>query len=88
MATLNVAISTTGEAFVARDIDFTEVTPKDILANSEDFNLPPPPQGEEWRLLRGSTVVDENTTLDKLGFKDGDTAQLMTKVKGAKVNHL
>ena len=82
MATLNLIKSTTGEEFGVPDINFAEVTPKDILS-SEDLGLPAPPAGQKWQMLRGDQVVDENTTLDKLGFQDGDKAQIMAKVQGA-----
>jgi hypothetical protein len=36
-----------------------------------------------WKLLKGDQVVDQHGTLDQLGFRDGDTAQLMAKVEGA-----
>ncbi|VDH04159.1 hypothetical protein [Bergeyella zoohelcum] len=82
MATLNLINSTTGEEYEVPGIEFAEVTPKDILG-SEDLGLPAPPAGQKWNLLRGSQVVDENTTLEKLGFQDGDKAQIMAKVQGA-----
>jgi hypothetical protein len=82
MATLNLVNSTTGEEFGVPDIDFAEVTPKDILS-STDLGLPTPPAGQKWQLLKGAQVVDENTTLGKLGFQDGDKAQIMAKVQGA-----
>lgn len=82
MATLNLINSTTGEEFGVPDIDFSEVTPKDILS-SDDLGLPEPPAGQKWQLLKGSQVVDENTTLEQLGFQDGDKAQIMAKVQGA-----
>jgi len=82
MATLNLINSTTGEEFGVPDINFAEVTPKDILS-SEDLGLPVPPSGQKWQLLKGSQVVDENTTLERLGFQDGDKAQIMAKVQGA-----
>lgn len=78
MATLNLIDSTTGEEFRVLDIDFAEVTPKDILS-SDDLGLPTPPAGQVWRLLKGSQVVDENTTLEKLGFQDNDKAQIIAK---------
>ena len=82
MATLNLINSTTGEEFGVPDINFAEVTPKDILS-SEDLGLPAPPAGEEWKMLKGTNVVDSNTTLEKLGFQDGDKAQFMSKVNNA-----
>jgi hypothetical protein len=82
MATLNLIKSTTGEEFGVPDINFAEVTPKDILS-SEDLGLPAPPAGQKWQMLRGDQVVDENTTLERLGFQDGDKAQIMAKVQGA-----
>ncbi|MFQ5752208.1 MAG: hypothetical protein ACE5HI_09450 [bacterium] len=82
MATLNLIVSSTGEEFSVPDIDFSEVTPKDILT-SDDLGLPEPPAGQKWQLLKGSQVVDENTTLSQLGFEDGEKAQIMAKVQGA-----
>jgi len=82
MATLNLILSTTGEEFGVPDINFSDVTPKDILS-SDDLGLPAAPAGQKWQLLKSSQVVDENTTLDKLGFQDGDKAQIMAKVVGA-----
>ncbi len=82
MATLNLIKSTTGEEFGVPDINFAEVTPKDIL-NSEDLGLPTPPAGQKWQMLRGDQVVDENTTLERLGFQDGEKAKIMAKVQGA-----
>lgn len=82
MATLNLINSTTGEEFGVPEIDFAEVTPKDILS-SDDLGLPEPPTGQKWQLLKGSQVVDENTTLEQLGFQDGNKAQIMAKVQGA-----
>lgn len=82
MATLHLINSTTGEEFEVPEINFSEVTPKDILS-SNDLGLPVPPTGQKWQLLKGAQVVDENTTLEKLGFQDGDKAQIMAKVQGA-----
>ncbi|MDR0602979.1 MAG: hypothetical protein LBG80_01580 [Bacteroidales bacterium] len=79
MATLNLIDSTTGEEFRVLDIDFAEVTPKDILS-SDDLGLRA--AGQNWWFLKGSQVVDENTTLEKLGFQDNDKAQFMEKVVG------
>jgi len=82
MAKLNVIIPTTGEEFEIPDLDFSTTTPKDILT-SDGFVLPEAPQGQKWQLVKGSQVVDENLTLEELGFKDNDMAQIMAKVKGA-----
>lgn len=82
MAKLNILMPTTGSEFEANDLDFSQVTPQQIISNMRG-NLPDAEQGKEWKLLKGDLVVDQNVTLDKLGFKDGDTAQLMGKVVGA-----
>ena len=82
MAKLTIRISTTGSEFEANDLDFTQVTPQQILDNMR-ANLPEAGQGMGWKMLKGGQVVDQNVTLDKLGFKDGDTADLMAKVEGA-----
>ena len=85
MATLNIRISTTGEEFDADDLDFSQVTPQQILDNMRD-NLPDAGQGMGWKMLKGSQVVDQNTSLEDLGFKYGDTAELMAKVEGAYID--
>lgn len=82
MAKLNLINSTTLEEHEVPDINFAEVTPKDILS-SDDLGLPAPPAGQKWQLLRGNQVVDETKTLEQLGFQDGDKAQIMAKVQGA-----
>ena len=82
MAKLNLRISTTGSEFEANDLDFTQVTPQQILDNMRG-NLPDAGQGKGWKMLKGGQVVDQDVSLDKLGFKDGDTADLMAKVEGA-----
>lgn len=82
MAKLTIRISTTGQEFDADDIDFSQVTPQQIIDNMRG-NLPDAGQGMHWKILKGAQVIDQNVTLDKLGFKDGDTAELMAKVEGA-----
>jgi hypothetical protein len=82
MAKLNLILSTTNQEFEVPDIDFAEVRPKDLLS-SKDLGLPQLPEGKKWQLLKGSIVVDEDTTLEKLGFRDGDNALIMAKVDGA-----
>jgi hypothetical protein len=82
MATLNLVILTTGESFEAQDIDFEEVTPREIL-NSEVLGLPVAQDGQKWQLLKGSLVVDQEKTLAQIGFKDGDEAYITAKVNGA-----
>jgi len=82
MAKLTIRISTTGSEFEANDLDFAQVTPQQIIDNMRG-NLPDAGQGMGWKMLKGAQVVDQNVTLDKLGFKDGDTAELMAKVEGA-----
>ncbi|MBK7633137.1 MAG: hypothetical protein IPJ13_01795 [Saprospiraceae bacterium] len=82
MATLNLINSTTGEEFGVPDINFAEVTPKDILS-SDDLGFPAPPGNKNGNFWKGSQVVEENTTLAQLGFQDGDKAQIMAKVQGA-----
>jgi hypothetical protein len=82
MSKLNLIISTTSQKFEVPDIDFAKVTPKDILS-IEDLELPPPPARSKWQLLKGPVVVDENTTLEKLGFRDGDKAQIMAMLSSA-----
>jgi hypothetical protein len=83
MATLHLVNSTTGEEYEVPEIDFSIVKPKDILTNT-DLGLPPPPAGETWCLLKGSARVDDNTTLQNLGFQDGDKAMIVAKVSGAR----
>jgi len=82
MATLHLVQSTTGVESKVPDIDFSEVTPKDIL-NADDLDLPKPPQGQQWQMMKGSQVVDQNTTLEDLGFQDEDKAEITAKVQGA-----
>lgn len=82
MAKLTIRISTTGSEFEANDLDFSHVTPQQIIDNMRG-NLPDAGQGMGWKMLKGAQVVDQNVNLDNLGFKDGDTAELMAKVEGA-----
>jgi hypothetical protein len=82
MAKLTIRISTTGSEFEADGLDFTQVTPQQIIDNMRG-NLPDAGQGMNWKMLKGDQVVDQQVTLDNLGFKDGDTAALMAKVEGA-----
>ena len=82
MAKLTIRISTTGSEFEADGIDFAQVTPQQIIDNMRG-NLPEAGHGMGWKMLRGSQVVDQHVTLDQLGFRDGDTAELMAKVEGA-----
>jgi len=82
MANLTIRISTTGQEFDANDLDFNSVTPQQIIDNMRG-NIPDPGQGQKWTMMRGSQPVDSNISLDKLGYKDGDTAELTAKVEGA-----
>lgn len=82
MAKITIRISTTGQEFDANDLDFNVVTPQQIIDNMRG-NLPDAGQGMGWKMLKGAQVVDQTVSLDKLGFRDGDTAELMAKVEGA-----
>ena len=82
MAKLTIRISTTGQEFDADNLDFNTVTPQQIIDNMRG-NLPDAGQGMGWKMLKGNAVIDQNISLDKLGFRDGDTAELMSKVEGA-----
>lgn len=82
MAKLTIRISTTGQEFDANDLDFNAVTPQQIMDNMRG-NLPDAGQGMGWKMLKGAQVVDQTVSLENLGFKDGDTAELMAKVEGA-----
>lgn len=82
MATLNLKVSTTGEEFAVPDIDFSTVTPQQIIDTMRN-QLPSAGQGMGWKLLKGSQVINQNESLESLGFQDDDTAQLMAKVEGA-----
>lgn len=86
MATLTLRIATTGEEFEAKDIDFGTVTPAQLIDNMRD--ILPHNDNETLTLLKGSILVDQNETLDKVGFKDGDIAEIVGKVKGAKLLHV
>jgi len=83
MATLTLVLASTGEEFDA-DVDFSKVTPRQIL-NNKDLGLPIPETQKEWHLVKGSQVVDSDTTLEKLGFKDGDKAEIVAKATVATV---
>ena len=82
MAKLTIRISTTGSEFEADNLDFAQVTPQQIVDNMPD-NLPDAGPGMGWKLHKGSQLVDQDVTLDQLGFRDGDTADLRAKVAGA-----
>lgn len=82
MAKLTIRIPTTGAEFETSDIDFTQFTPQQIIDNMRG-NLPDAGQGMGWKMLRGDQVVEQHVTLDQLGFRDSDIAQLMAKVEGA-----
>jgi len=82
MAKLTIRISTTGSEYEANDLDFSQVTPQQIIDNMRG-NLPDAGQGMGWKMLKGAQVVDQNVSLTQLGFRDGDTAELMAKVEGA-----
>jgi hypothetical protein len=82
MAKLTIRIPTTGSEFETNDIDFTQFTPQQIIDNMRG-NLPEAGQGLGWKMLKGAQVVEQHVTLDQLGFRDGDTAELMAKVAGA-----
>lgn len=82
MANLTIRISTTREEYDANDIDLSEVTPRQVIDNMSGV-LPGAGQDMEWKMLRGNQVVDQEVSLEDLGFKDGDTAELMAKVSGA-----
>ena len=82
MAKLTIRISTNGSEFETSDIEFTQYTPQQII-DSMRGSLPDAGQGMGWKMLKGSQVVDQHVTLDQLGFRDGDTAELMAKVEGA-----
>jgi hypothetical protein len=82
MAKLTIRISTTGSEFEADNIDFTQVTPQQII-DSMRGNLPEAGQGKVWNMLKGNQLIDQHVTLDQLGFRDGDTAELAGKVEAA-----
>jgi hypothetical protein len=82
MAKLTIRIPTTDSEFETTDIDFTQFTPQQII-DSMRGNLPEAGQGLGWKMLKGAQVVEQHVTLDQLGFRDGDTAELMAKVAGA-----
>lgn len=82
MAKLTIRITTTGSEFEADNIDFTQVTPQQIIDNMPS-DIPDAGQGMGWRMLKGSQIVDPHVTLDQLGFRDGDTADLTGKVEAA-----
>ena len=79
MATLKLIDSTTNELFDVSDLDFASVTPNDVLS-SDGIGLP---MGEIWQMSKGSQVLDGDTTLNKLGLKDGDKVLIMRKMAGA-----
>ena len=80
MAVLNVIVSTSGECFGIQEIDFTEVTPRDILSYFEETKLIPPSRGEGTRaILKGNRVLDDNMSLDRLGVEDGDEIHIMER---------
>jgi Holliday junction resolvasome RuvABC DNA-binding subunit len=81
MAKLTISHPTTGQEFET-DVDFAVVTPSQLIQNMKD-NLPNPEQDKSWQLAKGSQLVDQHTTLEKLGFKDGDVAHIVGKVEGA-----
>lgn len=82
MAKLTIRISTTGAEFETSDIDFTQYTPQQIIDNMRG-NLPPAGEGMGWRMLKGGQLIDQHVSLDQLGFRDGDTADLAGKVEAA-----
>lgn len=82
MAKLTIRISTTGAQFETSDIDFARYTPHQIIDHMRG-NLPAAGEGMGWRMLKGTHLVDQHVTLDQLGFKDGDTAELTGKVEAA-----
>ena len=82
MAKLTIRISTTGQEFDANDLDFNAVTPQQIIDNMRG-NLPEAGQGKGWQMFKAGTNIDQNVSLNAIGFKDGDTAELMAKVEGA-----
>jgi len=82
MAKLIIRNSRTGQEFDANDLDFNTVTPQQIIDNMRG-NIPDPPQGWIWYMLKGGDLVDKSQLLYKLGFKDGDTAVLIALVEGA-----
>jgi len=82
MANLTIRLSTSGQEFTANDVDFSQTTPQQIIDNMHGV-LPEAGAGMTWRMLKGAQVVDQNVPLEELGFQDGDTAELMTKVAGA-----
>jgi len=82
MAKLTIRIPTTGAEFETSDIEFTQFTPQQIIDNMRG-NLPEAGQGLGWKMLKGAQVVEQHVTLDQLGFRDGDTANVMSKVEAA-----
>lgn len=82
MAKLTIRILTTGAEFETSEIDFTQYTPQQIIDNMRG-NLPPADQGKVWNMLKGNQLIDQQATLDQLGFRDGDTAALTGKVEAA-----
>ena len=82
MAKLTIRIPTTDSEIETTDIDFTQITPQQII-DSMRGHVPDAGEGRGWKLLRGGQVVDQHVALDQLGFRDGDTAEVMDKVEGA-----
>jgi len=79
MAKLTIRIS---RNFGTNDLDFNAVTPRQIIDNMRG-TLPDLPQGLKWVMLKGGNFIDHDVSLDKLGFKDADTAELIALVEGA-----
>ena len=82
MAKLTIHNLTTGAEFEANNIDFTQVTPQQIIDNMR-VNLGNAGQGKVWNMLKGNQLIDQHVPLDQLGFRDGDTANLTGKVEAA-----
>ena len=82
MAKLTIRIPTTGAEFETSDIDFTQFTPQQII-DSMRGNLPHAGDNRGWNLLKGNQVVEQHVTLDQLGFRDGDTANVLSKLEAA-----
>jgi len=73
MAKLNIVHRTTGEEFETEG-DFTVVTPRILIQNMKDYHyLHTSDTYTSVHKEKGNLNFEQDTTLDKLGFKDGDT---------------
>lgn len=85
MAHITVRIAQDGTTVPVEEIDLGQVTNTQLIQEMVNSGqIPAPAGGHEYRLAgKNNEILTETITLEKAGFKDGDTITLLDKGLGA-----